>query len=206
MIRASWMAVWLAVLGLGRSAGAQSPEFPDPVGAESAPTVTLQQRHGRPEKCRLKKAWKTEDGRQAWLLQSLDSDMYLTVVQRNRRAAGSAQVAVNIYAWGNSDDPPAGSPIPPPDASISQASYGLPTPDAQTMPGPVVIGPPSPEGCAAATCEKCKVRCDYVHQFETPPVIQFQPGHCVPVCCPDHSPNYGYYPTQWRPFAGGPTP
>jgi hypothetical protein len=206
MIRASWSGGLLSVLVSVSVAAAQPPDFPDPLAAESQPTVTLQQGHGRPEVCRLKKAWKTENGRQAWLLQSIDSDMLLTVVQRARGPAGSKQVGVHIYPWGNSSEPPPGSPIPPPDGDVRRASYTVPTPDAQTMPGPALVEPASPVGYKAAACDKCKPRCEYVHQFETPPVIQFQPGHCLPVCCPDHSPGYGYYPTQWRPFAGSPVP
>ena len=38
--------------------------------------------------------------------------------------------------------------------------------------------------------------------LESPATLLFKSGNCLPVCAPEHSPNYGYYQTQWRPWSG----
>jgi hypothetical protein len=208
MTRASWKGALLAGLA---SAGIAWAE-PAPPGGAARPaerTVTIRQTDGIPESCRLLKAWTTADGHKAWLLQSVESDMLLTVVEKARGPASARNVGVSIYRWGNSSTPPEGSPLPPLDnPPIRQAAY---TPEAPEPPRPAapVLSTPRPTSalviapaadCAPGHCDKAP--CDQVHHFERPPSLHFVPGGCLPVFNPEHSTTYGYYPTQWHPYPG----
>jgi hypothetical protein len=204
MIRTSWKVALLAGLASAGVAWAQPPAN----AAERI--VTIRQSDGLPESCRLKKAWTTDDGRKAWLLQAVGSDMLLTVVEKARGPAGAKVVGVSIYPWGNDGVPPKGSPVPPRDAGILPATY---TTEAAAPPRPAaavisasyqaqatVVSPAA--GCAPGHCDKGTAHCDYVHHSEQPPSLHFVCGGCLPVCSPEHSATYGYYPTQWRPYPG----
>jgi hypothetical protein len=203
MNRASWKGALLAGLASAGIAWGQPPAVPGSGARPAERVVTLRQSDGLPESCRLLKAWTTDDGRKAWLVQSVDTDMRLTVVQKARGpVAARADVGVSIYPWGNSDVPPEGSPVPPPGGDIVPAAY--------TTEAPAVVGRHAPQmpvvssaaGCAPGHRDKCAAPCDQVHHYEQPPTLHFVCGGCLPVCGPEHSATYGYYPTQWRPYPG----
>jgi hypothetical protein len=217
MMRASWEgALLVAVASAGVAWG--QPVLQPAGGAQARErTVTIQEKAGLPEPCRVLKTWTTAEGRSAYLLQSLDTDEKLTVVQKGNAKGSTGQVGASIYRWGNRKVPPDGSPIPPPDGSIRQVVHtteaapprrlgDLPrvTPVSVTAdvscasPAPVVAHAPR---CATDNCDKAG--CKYVHHYEKPATIYFLPGKCVPVCPPDHAPNYGYYPPQWHAWPGG---
>jgi hypothetical protein len=197
MMRASWKGALLAVAASAGVAWGQS----------AGDTVTLHQKDGLPEPCSVLKTWKTADGRSAALLQSLDTDELLTVV-RKRGGKGESQVGVGIFRWGNATVPPEGSPAPPPDSGVRQASFKTEAPPhrlgdlpqmvqaacAELVPAAVA----HPASCATGSCDK--THCTAVHHFEKPAPVRFVPGDCLPVCAPLHAPDYGYHPTQWRPF------
>jgi hypothetical protein len=199
MKRSSWAGALLAVAA---SAGVAW-------GQPAATTVTIQQKDGLPEPCSIVKTWKTADGRPAFLMRSLDTDEMLTVVQRGG-AKGDPKLGVSIYRWGNASVPPDGSPAPPADSGIRQASFTTEAPHRlgdlpRVAAADTSCAAPAPAAAHAASCPAggCdKGGCAYVHHYEKPSTITFKPGDCLPVCAPTHAPNYGYYPTQWRPFPG----
>ncbi len=194
MNRTGWTVALLVGLVSAGVAGAQPAER----------VVMLRQASGLPESCRRKKAWTTDDGRKAWLLQSLGSDMLLTVVEKARNSPGGAPVGVTIYPWGNDAAPPPGSPVPPPDGDILLATHTTeaPAPRRPTVTA-VSASLPAPTTVVAPAAGCAPVACDHVHHYETPPALHFVAGGCLPVCSPEHSATYGYYPTQWRPYPGG---
>lgn len=202
MIRASWMA---ALFGALASAGVA---WPEPPARPAERIVTVRQSDSLPESCRIKKAWTTAGGHRAWLVQSLASDMLLTVVAKDRGPAGAKLVGVLIYPWGNDSAPPKGSPAPPPDEDILLTAFTKEVPRPQLPAAPVVPAShvaPAPvvtpaAGCATGHCDTAGPPCDAVHRCEMPPTLHFVQGGCLPVCGPEHSANYGYYPTQWRPY------
>src|SRR4051794_13655248 len=98
MMCANWKAALLAAVGSAGVAWGQS----------AGHTVTVRQKNGLPEPCSVLKAWKTSDGRSAYLLQSLDTEELLTAVQSRGAKGGGSQVGVGIYRWGNATEPPEG--------------------------------------------------------------------------------------------------
>jgi hypothetical protein len=205
MTRAIWQGVVLAAV---TSAGVAWGQTAPPPAASQV--VTLQSKGGLPEQCRVLKTWTTAKGQDAYLLQSLDCDETLTVVHTG--GAGGGQVGVQIYRWANSIMPPPGSPVPPPDdgAALRQASHVTTAPEPLMAPLPITV-PEAPAPieagpmaipCAPRACEKDRSHCGYVHRYEKPPSLTFRPGGCLPVCAPDHCPNYGYHETRWRPWPG----
>jgi hypothetical protein len=210
MMRASWKTAVLAALASAGVAWGQSAVPPTRAAQPAARIVTVQQKDCPPEQCRLLKAWTTKDGHKVCLLQTVDSEEMLTVVQTGGAAAAGGQVGVRIYRWGNSVSPPAGAPVPPPEGTIRQAGYTVevpaspaPPPPAVTVP-PVSVAAPPAVDCSGAPCGTGKAQCGYVHRYEKPAPLYFLAGGCVPVCSPEQSPNYGYSPTQWRPWSAVP--
>lgn len=210
MMRICWKGALLAVVASAGAAWGQ-PALPKPAKSSPAePTVTIQQKDGLPEPCRLLKTWKTKDGQSAYLLRTIDTDELMTVVQKEWAKGNGHEVGVRIYRWGNRTVAPEGSPVPPPDRVIRQASYT--TEPSSRRPGELphltqvsacADVPPSPaSSCSPGGCDKS--HCNYMHHYETVPSIRFVPGDCVPVCPPTHAPNFGYYPTQWHPFGAAP--
>jgi hypothetical protein len=210
MMRTCWKGALLAVVASAGVAWGQPVLRP---GGELPPaerTVTIQQKDGLPEPCRLLKTWTTTDGRSAHVLQSLDTDEMLTVVEKGGAKGSAAQVGVRIYRWGNATLPPEGSPAPPADGGIRKAAFtteATPPHRAGDLPRlpPVTVtadlacaAPIAASTCSSGGCDKS--HCGYVHHYEKPPSLHFVPGDCLPVCAPTHAPNYGYYQTQWHPF------
>ncbi len=226
MMRAIWKGALLAVVASAGVAWGQPVLLPGAGAQPRERTVTLQQKDGLPEPCRVLKTWTTPEGRTAYLLQSLDTGEMLTVVQKGSAKGGAAQVGATIYRWSNGIVPPKGSPSPPPDGGIRQAAY---TTEAPPPLRPIVLprvatvsvmadvssAPPAPVAVAAVPVEAAvpavscasggcdKARWSFVHRFEKPPSIAFLPGNSLPVCAPEHAPNYGFYRTQWRPWPVG---
>jgi hypothetical protein len=125
MMRASWKGAVLAVVASAGVAWGQQSAPPKAV-AKAPPTertVTIQQKDGLPEPCRLLKSWTTADGLSAFLLKSLDTDEMLTVVQKGAEKKGGPKVGVRIYRWGNRTVPPVGAPVPPPDSAVRQVAH-----------------------------------------------------------------------------------
>jgi hypothetical protein len=222
MIRASWKGSLLAALASAGVAWGQSALLPTNTVARPIGTiVTFQEKAGLGEPCRLLKCWTTDDGQTAYLLQSLDTDEMLTLVQASGTAAGTRQVPVRgIYRWGNSDTPPEGSPVPPPEGDLRLTAH---TTDGPEAPPRAATPRPGPSHVAVAGCAPCPAAaapparacaqepvakgqascCAYVHRYEKPPSLDFKSGRCLPVCPPEHAAAYGYYPTQWCRWPGG---
>jgi hypothetical protein len=205
MTRAIWQGVVLAAVASAGVAWGQTA--PPPAASQ---VVTLQSKGGLPEQCRVLKIWTTAKGQNAYLLHSLDCDETLTVVRTG--SAGDGQASVQIYRWANSIMPPPGSPVPPPDdgAALRQTSHVTAAPEPRMAPLPTTLpaepvpveAGPVTVTCAPGACDKEKAHCGYVHRYEKPPSLTFRPGGCLPVCAPDHCPDYGYHETHWRPWPG----
>jgi hypothetical protein len=213
MVSTAWKAALLVGLGSASLAFGQAPSAPR---ATAEHVVTLRENGGPELKCRLLGKWMTAEGSSAVLLEDVASGERLTVVT----AGGSATTkTARIWHWGNDSTPPEGSPIPPgsgKDQGIQTAMHKAETPPAGGIGGPPitpdlsVARPPMPHQIAeAAVCSESKPSADcntYVHRYERPPEVYFKPGTCVPVVAPYHTPNYGYYATQWRPWPGAEGP
>ncbi len=213
MIRASWKGALLAAAASAGVSWGGPPTAPAGTAPQFGSLVSIREKGGLPEECRVLRTWTTDKGQHAYLLQTLGSDELLTVVQTVGSGPGAAPVGVQIYRWGNSIVPPPGSPEPPSeaDSGVRQASHTVAAPEPAPMPVPaaVTVGPPVPVpapaepppavGCPSGACEKDKAPPGgYVHHYETPPPLRFVPGKSVPVASPDHLHGYGYYQTQWR--------
>jgi hypothetical protein len=228
MIRAIIPGALLAALATVGLAWGQSPTWVSAGGAQAQATealVTVQDKGGVPEECRLLKVWTTEDGRKAWLVQTVAADELITVVQPGTIGPDGRQRKSDIYHWSNNDVPPRGSPVPPPDGRARQTSFEDESPESRpikTLPpvAPTTVTPAGacgaptampaescgPKGCCAgATCGTCgsgSKHCTFTHVYEQPRTIKYKPGCCLPVMTPDCMPSYGYFPTQWRPYCG----
>lgn len=160
MIRASWKGALLAALASAGVAWGQSPSLPTRAARPAEKVVTVQEKDGLPEPCRLLKTWTTDDGRKAFLLEVLDSGERLTVVQKGGARPGSNQVGATIYRWGNGDAPPKGSPVPPPEGAVCQVAHATeapePRPPAGTpRPAPApAVGGILPATLAAAAADR----------------------------------------------------
>jgi hypothetical protein len=56
------------------------------------------------------------------------------------------------------------------------------------------------ESCGDNCCNWLHCPPFYKYCAEGPPRICVKCACPKPVCCPSGAPNWGYYPTQWRPF------
>jgi len=215
MTCARWKGALLAALASAGVAWGQSAAHPSAATQPAPRIVTVQEKAGLPERCRVLKTWTTEKGQTACLLETVDTEELLTVVQTAVASRGAKQVAVQIYRWSNSRWPPEGSPFPPPDAPVRQVSHVTESPGPDLTPVPVsvtTVPPATPSetspipACASGSCGKDNAHCCQVHHYEKPPSLYFVPGACAPVCTPDCLPGYGYYPTQWSRWPGGEAP
>lgn len=66
-----------------------------------------------------------------------------------------------------------------------------------------VLGSPQCGSCQPC-CNQFHCPPAYVHCQERPPKIKIKCGCPKPVCCPADAPNWGYFPTCWRPAPWGP--
>ena len=99
MIRAIWKVALLAVVTSAGVALGQTAPHATRAARPADKIVTLQEKGGLPEKCRVLKTWTTDAGHKASLLQTLDSDEMVTVVQTTAARPGSRQVGASIYRW-----------------------------------------------------------------------------------------------------------
>ncbi len=216
MVSTAWKAALLVGLSSASLAWGQAPPAPRPA-QNSAERVVILRENGGPElKCRLLGKWTTAEGRSAFLLEDLGSGERLTVVT----ASGTvATKTARIWHWGNDSNSPEGAPIPPgapKDEGVRTVMHKTETPAAVAIGSPPIIPDlsvaqsPMPHQMAeAAACSESKPSADcntYVHRYERPPEVYFKPGTCVPVVAPYHTPNYGYYATQWRAWPGAEGP
>jgi hypothetical protein len=178
-------------------------------GQDASPPriVSVQQKGGLPEGCRILKTWTTERGQQAHLLEKIDSEEWLTVVQTTPLKPGSSQVTAQIYRWGNRRQPPEGSPVPPPEPTLHPVVHVSESPEPQGTPMPLTGADiPSNPGCAVSICGNDGPHCCHVYHYERPPRVQFRPGACQPIGTPNCVPSFGYYPTQWSRWPGAALP
>jgi hypothetical protein len=69
--------------------------------------------------------------------------------------------------------------------------------------GQAMLGGPCCQGCNEG-CNRWDCPPKYKYCQEGPPCIWVQCGCPRPVCCPIDAPNWGYFPTCWRPYPWGP--
>ena len=225
MVIIKWGGILGAVLAsAGLAWGQQAvPGGAGPRGGDKV--VSVRETDGPEQKGRLLQIWTTAGGQRACLVQLLDSQELLTVVENPAKPGGvtpgGRSVGAQIYHWGNSPAPPAGSPPPPgwmgspsevrptaaqavaPQASLSrppiQPTSAVPEAGPVAPPPATVCTPTTSAASAACATGTCKEGCPaYVYRYERAPRIFFKPGACLPVCPPYHAPSYGYHQTQWR--------
>jgi hypothetical protein len=216
MVSTAWKAALLLGMVSAGLAWGQTPPAPNPAPNSPRRVISLRENGGPELKCRLLEKWTTAEGRSALLLEEVASAERLTVVTYGDSAATQT---VRIWHWGNDPSPPEDSPIPPgsaKDQGIRTTRHTTENPSPVGTSGQAIIPdlsvarPPMPHQMAEATpCPGCKPSSDcntFVHRYERPPEVSFKPGPCVPIVAPYHTPNYGYYATQWRPWPGAEGP
>ncbi len=164
MVRSYWIGTPLVALALSTGCWGQHPASPpSPATKGGERIITLQEKDHAAQKCRLLKAWKTAEGKQAYQLQVLETGEMLTVVETEEgyHPSGNSKVravSTRIFHWGQSKTPPTGCPVPPAEGVASKSVVpavdkhptGTPsraTPvsaQTPTLPEPVVIKPLTP--------------------------------------------------------------
>lgn len=102
----------LAQVGL---ASAQSTSPPSTTGRSY--TISVQVPGNPAQVCQIVKMWNEADGSRAYQVQALDTGELMTVLEKgagSSRSGGS--VVMQVFRWGRSATPPAGTPTPPADA------------------------------------------------------------------------------------------
>jgi hypothetical protein len=73
---------------------------------------------GKPgERCKLLKTWREADGNKAYLVQSVQTGEFLSIVEKTSTSSAKT-ISTRIYHWGRSPTAPKGVPAPPPNATV----------------------------------------------------------------------------------------
>jgi hypothetical protein len=115
-------AVWTGL------AGAQSPS-----PLEKARYINVSEEGKPPQRCKLLKTWREADGAPAFQVQAVDTGELMTIVGSQQGAGGDPRaMSTRIFRWGRDNKPPAGAPVPPPNATVLTTP---PAPTPTTMAG-----------------------------------------------------------------------
>jgi hypothetical protein len=201
--------------------------LPEPLWFGAKKIVMVQENDGSSQKCRLIRSWIAPAGTRVYQVQSLQTQEMLTIVEKQPSSDLEGRPAsMQIYHWGQNNSPPPGAPMPPSSGirQVSQTGFeDSPTPPVtgESPLGSSRLSVPAPATpvqlpviplvqvewksvgtvCTAQTaCPRGAGSCRLLHYFEKPPVLDFKPGRCFPVCSPCQMPSFGYYPTRWRPW------
>jgi hypothetical protein len=120
MVRSIWLRTVAALLASTGLVCAQQSAAPPMAPAHPGEKIISVQEMDRPAlKCRIIRMWHTADGALAYQVQALDTGELLTVVESaplpQQPGSRVRAVATRIYHWGRTGQPPAGTPMPPPD-------------------------------------------------------------------------------------------
>lgn len=139
MARSRWkMALWTAFAGAGVAWGQQA-SVPSPASrADSGRILTVQEFGGPRLQCRVLKTWIQLDGSTAYEVKIIATGEKMTIAEANDVTAppGTAQHGrmVRFFHWGNSDVPPANTPVPP--GENRTVAFSSPVPPSSTTPRP----------------------------------------------------------------------
>lgn len=119
MVRSVGIAAVVAGLAWTGLVAAQSPS---PAGTATArPRFIIVSEQGQPQqRCKLIKTWKDANGAPAYQVQAVDTGELMTIVSSAPQGTGgdSREMPTRIFRWGRDNKPPAGTPMPPPDATV----------------------------------------------------------------------------------------
>src|SRR5579875_2512825 len=122
MVRSVGIAA--AVLGLAWT-GFVGAQASSPL--EKARYIMVTEEGKPPQRCKLLKTWREADGAPAFQVQAVDTGELMTIVGSQQGAGGDPRaMSTRIFRWGRDNKPPAGAPVPPPNATV------LTTPPAPT--------------------------------------------------------------------------
>jgi hypothetical protein len=228
MVRSNWLKtliVALAATGLTWAQQAAPPAPPGQPGPAAQQLVTIHEKDGRTQRCKVLKTWHTPAGVEAHLVQNVETGEFLTLVA-DAGAAGDSpgngpvrKVAMHIFHWGTSNTSPPGGPIPPPDVvdagplqgathapaapagahspvvPVSTASMP-PAAPGQAVTAPTEPGSAGPPATPGPDCTKLAPVPECCWPAQTPP------GTCV--CCGSYSPRAPQSPCPCGCSQGGP--
>lgn len=148
VVQSRWKKRLIAGLALAGLTCGTATSLPRPrlAAAENADRIVTVADHGKPgQKCRVLRSWRTQDGDQAYEVQSLETAEFMTVVESGPpttlpgpRPGTRVQVrSTKIYHWGRHDSPPPGAPVPP-GAGETSSARSRPEPSRTVSPPPRV--------------------------------------------------------------------
>jgi hypothetical protein len=169
MVRSIWLRTVAAMLASAGLICAQQSVAPPIAPAHPGEKIISVQEMDRPAlKCRIIRMWHTAEGAMAYQVQALDTGEVLTVVESaplpTEPGSRVRAVATRIYHWGRNGQPPAGTPMPPPD----QVAGVIDAPGAR--PGPSGIMPTRAAEAAAPGMQPSAAR-----PYAWPPAYVEQP-------------------------------
>jgi hypothetical protein len=158
MARSLWIKMVMAALASGGVALGQAADPPPVASTKPAERiVTVREKDKPPQRCRVVKTWKMDDGNTAMQVEALDTGEVMTIVEEGAEpappVAGSRvrTMTTRIFHWGPNKSAPPGVPVPPPTAVAQNAPVtGLATHAANVAP-PAPQHPPSTYSPATAS-------------------------------------------------------
>jgi hypothetical protein len=148
MVRSNWLKTLIVALASTGLTWAQQaatpPALPGQPGPGAEQVVTIREKDGRAQKCKVLKSWRTPEGAQAHQVQNLETGEIMTLVANTGAAPATSdanggrikRVAMHIFHWGGNNTPPAGAPVPP--EVVVDPGATLPNPGAPAGDNPAV--------------------------------------------------------------------
>lgn len=121
MVWSNWKGALLVLLAGVGLAWSQAPSSrPMPAGDRPATErIMTVHENGKAIRCRVMTSWRTQDGKNAYQLQVIDTGEMLTIEEDGPPTTVSSNqsnvraMPMRIYRWGKSQTPPPGVPVPP---------------------------------------------------------------------------------------------
>jgi hypothetical protein len=108
------LALCLACAGL--TVGQESTPAPGNFQGRVGKTITVQEANRAAERCTVVEAWELADGNIAMQVRSIQSNLFITVVEQTN---STAEDRFLVYRWSEDGLPPGGCPVPPGMKSMS---------------------------------------------------------------------------------------
>jgi hypothetical protein len=172
MVRSVGIAA--VVLGLAWTGlvGAQSSS-----PLEKARYLMVSEEGKPPQRCKLLKTWREANGAPAFQVQAVDSGEFMTIVGTAPQGLGSnsREMTTRIFRWGRGNKPPAGVPMPPPNATVLDAPPAAPKPSTPTS-ATAQKTPPAVPTQGLETRTTAVATQSVATKAATPAAVKFQPA------------------------------